>query len=447
MNPGITIRGRGIATVPGFLLLAFAVWADQLPALLPEPLTLATALTFAEAPHPDLERQSAVLAAAGAEERLAESAYGTRISLEGGLRLIDPSVVALDQSGNDSSLRLKVRKRLYDFNRTRAAVAAASAGVRGSEWMYLHARQKRYLEIMTRFFDVLLADLEYARDSEATAVAFVRADKARDRHELGQLSDVNLLERESAYQEQLQLRTTSAMRQRTTRSLLAIAVNRPGQLPTELEMPRLPALERAPEELDTLTRLALARAPQLRALREQVAGAGEKVRAARAGNNAVLRGELEAAAWARRSSSRHPLAAALVLELPLYKGGAVAAKVARERALMRERMSILERETQHVRQTVLELWLELDTLRMEQRALAALGDFRDLYLDRSRALYELEVATDLGDAMTRISDYRLRKAENEFRTALVWAQLDALTGRLPLPGGAPDGVSTFTGEK
>ncbi len=439
--------GRGIAVIPGFLLLAFAVEADQLPTPLPEPLTLSTALALVDAPHPDLERQGAVLAAAGAEERLAESAYGARVSLNSELRLIDPSAAASDRSGNDSSLRLKVHRRLYDFGRTRAAVAAASAGLRGSKWLYLHARQERYLEIMTRFFNVLLADLENARDSEASAVAFSRADKARDRNELGQLSDVELLELESVYQERVQHRTASAMRQRTTRSLLAIAVNRPGQLSSELEMPRLSPLERAPEDLETLTRLALAQAPRLLALREQVVAAEEQMRAARAENNAVLRGELEAATWARRTGRSHPLAAALVLELPLYTGGAVDAKVARQRALAWEQRSILEREKQHVRQTVLESWMELDTLRAEEKALAALGDFRDLYLDRSRALYELEVATDLGDAMTNISEYRLRKAKNEFRTALAWARLDALTGRLPLPAVASDGVSIFTGEK
>ncbi|MCP4042172.1 MAG: TolC family protein, partial [Gammaproteobacteria bacterium] len=360
---------------------------------------------------------------------------------------IDPSATASDSSSNDSRLRLKLRKRLYDFGRTRAAVAAASAGLRGHEWLYLHARQEHYLEIMTRFFDVLLADLENAREAEATAVAFSRFDKARDRGELGQMSDVDLLKLESAYQGQVQRRTASAMRQRTTRSLLAIALNRPGQLPSELEMPQLSALERSPEKLEILTQLALAQAPRLRALREQVVAADEKVQAAQAENNGVLRGELEAAAWARRSGSHHPLSAQLVLEIPLYAGGAVAAKVARQRALVREKRAILHREKQRVRQTVLELWMELDTLLAERKALAVLGDYRDLYLDRSRALYELEVATDLGDAMTRISDYRLRKAKNEFRTTLVWARLDALTDRLPMPEDSGVGVSNLTGEK
>ena len=63
---------------------------------------------------------------------------------------------------------------------------------------------------MRSFFDVILADLQYARDNEAMAGAYIDADRARDRHELKRLSDVDLLQLEAAYQEALQLRTESA---------------------------------------------------------------------------------------------------------------------------------------------------------------------------------------------------------------------------------------------
>jgi hypothetical protein len=61
------------------------------------------------------------------------------------------------------------------------------------------------------------------------------------------------------------------------------------------------------------------------------------------------------------------------------------------------------------------------------------GDYRELYLDRSRALYELEVKTDLGDAMTEMSAVRLDVAHTEFAWMMAQAELAALAGRL-LPG-------------
>jgi hypothetical protein len=83
-----------------------------------------------------------------------------------------------------------------------------------------------------------------------------------------------------------------------------------------------------------------------------------------------------------------------------------------------------------VRQLVLDLWLEIQNLRARAGELEILGESRDLDLDLRRSRYEFEVASDLGDAMTEISDYRLQKAENDYQLALAWARLDALTGRL-----------------
>lgn len=55
-------------------------------------------------------------------------------------------------------------------------------------------------------------------------------------------------------------------------------------------------------------------------------------------------------------------------------------------------------------------------------------DYRDLYLERSRALYELEVTSDLGDAMVQLSEAQLFKAQTFFELAVAWAKLDSLLG-------------------
>jgi hypothetical protein len=67
---------------------------------------------------------------------------------------------------------------------------------------------------------------------------------------------------------------------------------------------------------------------------------------------------------------------------------------------------------------------------VERNAAKVRTAYRDLYLDRSRALYELEVKSDLGDAMTRVTEAQWLAAQVEFRLALTWARIDALTGDL-----------------
>ncbi len=58
------------------------------------------------------------------------------------------------------------------------------------------------------------------------------------------------------------------------------------------------------------------------------------------------------------------------------------------------------------------------------------GNF-PVYLDLSRALYEQEVNADLGDAMVKTSEARMRSAQTEFAIARAWARIHLLTGTSP----------------
>jgi hypothetical protein len=107
------------------------------------------------------------------------------------------------------------------------------------------------LEIMERFFDVLLADLSFASDSEAMAVAYIQFDRASVRNELGQISPLRVLELESVYQDLLHRRAASEVSQQLTRALLAQALGNPADLPRNLLQPDLP-VPRSPPSLDEI---------------------------------------------------------------------------------------------------------------------------------------------------------------------------------------------------
>jgi len=343
---------------------------------------------------------------------------------------VRPSYVSDDGDNNDSSARLALTKRLYDFGYSDAREEAARLGRDGSNWRYLDARQRSHLEIMRRFFDVILADLQYARDNEAMAGAFIDVDRARDRHELKRLSDVDLLALDAIYQEALHRRMRSEAQQRVTRAQLAIAMGRPDDLASELVRPDAPEIDAPLSEYETLLEEVLQHNPELKALRAEVEAARAEVEAARNGHGPVLSGELDASVYNRTTSSRYPLGAALVIEVPLLTGGAKDAAVAAARAEMRSRSAALAAAEQALRQRVLDLRLRLDSLRIRLAGLQVRGDYRELYLDRSRALYELEVKTDLGDAMTEMSAVELDQARAEFEWIMTQAELAALRGRL-----------------
>lgn len=428
-------------------VMAIAVLSHQARAELPNPLTLEQALQLADEAHPVLAQAQARLDGALAEQARVRAIDSAKVDLELAARLIEPSFRAkpVEPSNNDSWAKLRIRKRLYDFGRTEYLDEAANAELRGRQLDLLDVRQQRRLTVMTRFFDVLLADLEQARDNEAMAIAYVRVDRARSRHELGQLSDIQLLELESRYQKLLRQQRTSQAQQRATRSRLALSLNHPQQLPSDLAFPKLDAAGRAAEDVNALVEHVLNDNPELQSLRKDVLAARKRMEAARAGGGATVQGLIEGAAYNRSMGGSDPFTAALVLNIPLSTGGAIDAEVARNRSKMQQSQAQLAQRELQLRQAVLDLWLEIETLKARRNELIALADFRDLNFDRSRAMYEMEVSSDLGDAMTEISEVRLLQAETDFKTALAWAKLDALAGRLI--GAAAEPYSELAGEQ
>lgn len=414
-------------------LLAGSPGAEEGPVdPLPEPLTLADALRLARPQVPLLLQARTQRRLAQAALRESEALDGLRVTAEGRLWAVQPSYRSTDPSNNDSSAHLRLDKRLYDFGHAAARREAAERQLAASEAVALDARQEQRLAIMQAYFDVLLADLEFARDNEAMSVAFVQYDRARDRHELGQVSDVDLLELQAAYEEVHRRQVASAARQRLARSRLAIALGRPGELSSNLLMPEivLPERGQGDEDFQSFWRRVETGHPRLRALRERVEAARRGVDAARASDGPVLSAGLEASAYNRMTGSSHPLRGGLRLTMPLYSGGQREAAVARAEAELTRAQTELQQALLKLRQQALELWLEQDRLRTDYQSLQVEGDYRELYLDRSRALYELEVKTDLGDAMTMISEVRLKTARVLFAWALNEARMRAMTGQL-----------------
>ena len=416
----------------GWLLLVIlagpvsAVAADPLP----QPLSLEQALALVDAEHPALLQARAEEAMAEARLQEVQSGDDLSVLLEGRLQYLEPAELSNFQETNDSRAQLRLNKRLYDFGYTSAREGSAKEALKAARWRGLDARQRQHLSVMKAFFDVLLADLEYTRDNEAVAIAYVRLDKLRDRHRLGQVSDIELLEKETLYEKVLSRRAASAARQRETRMRLALALNRPGELPAELLMPPVPDMSEPLPEVDELYSLVLRRNPSLEALRHHMAAASQTLQAAARRYGPVLRGEMLAGYYNRETRSTSPFSAALVLEMPLYTGGRDDAETARARAELLDSQARKSRLELELRQQVLDLWLEQEKLRRRAAELAVREEYRDLYLDRSRTLYELERSSDLGDAMVQTSAVKLELARIRFQWLLNRERLKALSGEL-----------------
>ncbi|NOX91077.1 MAG: TolC family protein [Gammaproteobacteria bacterium] len=403
-------------------------WASEVA--LPEPLTLEFALGLASEDHPQVRMAAADLERSRARQWQVGTETGIDVRLSARLRWVDPpSIGNIEQSHRDHLVKLSLNKSLYDFGRSTAKENATLAERNQRAWVYQDLLTRRRIDIMAAFFDVLLADQIYARDTEEMSIAFSRFDRARGRNELGQLSDIDFMKASSEYQAGLLLQAQRAATQRIARARLADILNRPGQLSGELSVPLLNFERRKiPGEVADWFAELDQESPQLQALKAQLASAKAKLDLARVDDNPLLLGQLEVSEYTRIFGNDN-WRAGVSLDVPLFDSSRNAALQAVRRAELRKIEADMEEQRRVLRQELLETWSELQTLQIEKRYLATNKEYRELYLDLGRVRYELEVASDLDDAMVGIPALQYDVMRMSFAMALAWARIDALLGR------------------
>ncbi len=396
---------------------------------LPEPLTLEYALSLSDTPHPDLLLQQSDRTRSEAELQAVEADTAISVSIEGRARWIQPPDIATDSDvTDDHKLSLFLRKPLYDFGHSSSRYEAARQSVLGAEQRYQALLLQRRVSIMRAYFDVLLADMEYARDNEALATAYISFDRLRTRQELGQTSDIAVAELGSEYQQARVQLSLSETRQRATRARLANVLGRPGMLPSEVRRPVLEYHQRKLPEYEKVLAQAMNTNPLLKSLQAEMGAAQQQLEAARASGMPRLDAELEASEYSRELGGSDHWRAGVYLTIPLYTGGRVDASAAQQQAAVYRIQAALEQAKYDLQQQVLDRWLELQTLKLQRERANSLQDYRELYLDQSRANYEMEFKSDLGDAMVRLSEAQLELAKNDYDFAIAWERLVVLVG-------------------
>lgn len=393
------------------------------------PLTLAEALATADAAHPDLSIAESDLAISLAEREQAGSRQHFNLFLDGSLRT---GKKPGEDWSPDNIGRIVARKPLLDFGRTSHSVAAADQEIAGRRAALLDARAARRINLMARYFDVLLADLQYTTDNEFMTVAFLVWDNARERFTLGQITQPQLLELEARFQDLRERRAASSQQRRATRQKLANAMNRPNNLPFELAEPMLPGNEKVVADYEILLPRILERNPALQAINAQIHASGARLAAIRSERRPTVDAEVIGANYSRASVTRDQVSAGVLVNVPLYQGSRIDARVARELALRDRLVAQREKLKLGLNATVLDVLHEIEWLRGSSRPAADKQiEYRDWALERSRAEYELEMKTNLGTSMAETQTALLRRKRVEYQLALALARLAALSGEMP----------------
>lgn len=426
----VFMRYTGRVAFACLLLTSPAVVHAQTIDELPQPLTLQTALQYAgREDHFQVESSEQRLQQAIAEASATNATNDVKINLNGRIRKAGVSEAGDPDQDNDSLVSLFVRKPLYDFGKSsrREDLALLNAELRQME--KAHLIEQRELAITQKFFDVLNADNEFLRHNEELAVGYIRFDRARENVELGLSSDIQVLELQTAYEKIRQNRYQSENMQRLTRVLLAEELGFPQSPPRELALPELTADRRLNDNVDQLVEQAFEHSLAMKIQSKKLLIARQRIELAEHTVGPRVDAELEFSEYAREASTRDDWRATIYFDVPLYSGNTEKSALDVARAQHHQALAEMQKLRSELRVEVLKLWQTIlqNNIRLEGELVKQ--EYRDMYLDRSRAEYELEFKTDLGDAMVQYSESRRDAYQARFAIEMAWRKLEKLVGK------------------
>ncbi len=394
-------------------------------------LNLRSALAMVNAQNPNVYAHRAEL-----ERAVLESDYAGKMALPSANLLLVPRWV--DKSGedednfsNDSFTRFTVAQPLYDFGQTRVHRSVTATARDAARESLLNAVSAYRLHVMRRYTDVLLADTRYLIDFEVMTLAFLRFNRLRERAELfDEVAEIDVTEKEVIYREAFAERERSSLARRSNRIRLAAALGDPELIIENLEQPDFEQWLSRPDVLfDELYTEIEQQNPQLDEAKSYTNLARERLQLAQLQNRAKLSAELELSEYAETRGSRDDVRALLALRIPLLNSRS---QKWAERQAQLEIDVMLQKQKQELlrlKQHVYAVWEKLQIALLELEAAKARVRHRDLYLDKSRALYEMEVRTDIGNAQARLLEATWLETKAKVDVMLAWAELDLLAGK------------------
>ncbi|MBT3204619.1 MAG: TolC family protein [Gammaproteobacteria bacterium] len=411
-----------------FCAFSVLVHAAELVSL-PEPLTLEAALQFAsKSDHYQLQSADQKLQQALAEAGQSASLNDITVNVSGRLRKAGVSDLGGVVNDNDSVISLFVRKPLYDFGKSsvRESLAQLNSQLKQLEIDFLI--EQRLLSITQKYFDVLNADNEFLRHNEELAIGYIRFDRARENKELGLTSELDVLERQVTYETIRQNRYNSENMQRLTRIILAEELGFPDTPPSEISEPEMIADGKINDDVDKLVEQAFKHSLRLKIQQKKHDIAKKAIELARHTSGPQLDAELELSDYAREGSTRDDWRASIYFNIPIYAGSVEKTAINVATAKYRQVLSDLHKARSEIRILVLQLWQAIRQNELRLGGEIINQDFRDMTLDRSRAEYELEFNTDLGDSMVQFSDSRMKAYQARYALEMAWRKLQKLVG-------------------
>lgn len=403
-----------------FFLLSASVSANALDS----PLTLGKALEIARTESLVEIKTKLDIELLNIELNNKRNAFNTKYSLEARAGQRESYLLRED----DNQGFLHINKLFYD----------EEANVEINSKKILLTSQKTYLKkifierkinVMRTFFDTLSADLEYYYRDEALAMAAVRNNRAEDYIPYGTSSDVEVLKNSSKMLEEFNLRLQVESKQRLHRAKLAELLNSRDNLPDKLIRPDLSTYwDREVISFEKIKENVLANNLDLNIMYASLKSLKEELQNKKKDYQVKIDGDIRLGEQSYSREKEGQWRFGVNLSVPLYDGGDKEYEIKKLELEIKSKEIEIEEFKAQLNIDVLTLWLSLNELKNNKIALQKKLEYKDLYLEKARANYEMNIKSDLGDAMTELTKSEWLYAKNEFDFVIVWEKLNLLAG-------------------
>lgn len=405
-----------------WLFLSFSTQALELP----NPLTLGDVLELAKKQNLEQEQLYANIEFDKIELKFYQDRYQTTANLDLQLARRDDKKL----SNNDySHAFIKINKVLFDQN-TEINQDAAKSTVKNTEFALQQFKIDKATQVMQAFFNVVLADMRHETVVERLAISAIRANRIQDNFDIQDASEVALLETQTLTQLDVAKRIEAEAEQIITRAELAQLLNIPYKnRPDDLVKPDLRHLfKKELDEFEIWQKKIQLNNPELGELRRVLANLKQQRHLEKNNNEIIISSNIRLGKQTYDSSKNGNWRAGLNFIMPFGQSQKQKKRTSKLLANIKQQQLLIEQRSQDLNQQALLLWLKLKTLKQLNNALTIELDYRDLYLEHARANYEMEIKSDIGNAMTNLTDTEWKLAKNAFNFVIVFTQLRQLAG-------------------
>jgi outer membrane protein TolC len=409
----------------GFLiLLSSLVTAFEIP----NPLSLEQALEIGKNQSLEVRKQQLIINTNLIDLQAAQSNFDLKASLDLQLAQRDDHSDSID----DSYTFIRLEKILFKQN-SELGVNTAQQIIVSAKQNLANLQKEKNIDIMHRFFDVILVDMQLETVLERLAISAIRANNVQDDFDINKASEVALLEKQAITQLDVSKRIKVEAEQILKRAKLAdiLGINYENR-PDDLTKPKLKHYFSKPfASLDELRKNAFKNNTTLQIMHRDLSSIKHQINSHKNDYGVVIKGNIRMGEQAYLREKNGKLRLGINLTMPLGNDNTRQQTIAKLGIQATQIELDIKQFKQNLSSQVLTLWLTLNELKQIQKSLTTELDYRDLYLERARAHYEMELESDIGDALTQFTNTEYKLAKNQFDFVITFEKLALLTGEMP----------------